>query len=879
MQPDDDKTQAVTVLSKVTAINHYRIIEKIGAGGMGEVYLVEDTELNRQVALKFLSPHLCQDADCRARFKREAQAAAKLNHPNIVTIHEVSEFNGRPFFAMELVEGQPLGELIKQGDCSLDKVIDLSLQICEGLQEAHKAGITHRDIKPANILVSQSGRAKLVDFGLASVAGADKLTKEGSTLGTIGYMSPEQVQGKPTDHRSDLFSFGVVLYELISCRSPFKGETPAATMNAIAQQTPEPLARYKTDVPDELQRIVSKLLQKDPALRYQTAADVISDLTGLKAASQLLTRVPVRKNRTRRLVVGVAALVLVVAAAYGIFKSHIFTGEKTTAQKKMLAVLPFENLGSPDDEYFADGITDEITGKLAAIHELGVISRTSTMQYKKTTKNLRQIAKELGVDYILEGSIRWDKGTDTSKVRILPQLIRVSDDTHLWAETYERPMTSIFALQTEIATRIAETMNLVLRQSENAALRSLPTNNLDAYHMYLRGMDFKWRGYSPGENCEMAVQMFERAVALDSTFALAYAELASAHSGAYWFGYDPSLDRCSRSKEAADRAVALQPGLPNAHIAQGVYYYWCRRDYDLALKELALAEVGLPNDPEVMGTQGYIMRRQGNFQSAIEKLERAFAVSPRDHKLANEIGGTYLLLREYSSAEKFLNQAISLAPDLRSNYFIKASLYYSWRADTGLARVALAMCPCQDNESIRWMWFWLHVYERQYRAALSMVATMSFVENEDTDRIIPKTLLSGIIYELESDSARARSSWDSSRVILEQKVKKLPEEHSVHSALGFAYAGLGRKDDAIREGKLGVELLPISKDAMAGPYRLKDLAVIYVMVGEYDAAFDQIEYLLSIPCEFSVPYLRLDPRYDPLRKLPRYQKLMEKYGT
>ena len=286
MQPDDDKTQAVTVLSKGTVIGHYRIVEKIGAGGMGEVYLAEDTELNRKVALKFLSPHLCQDADCRARFKREAQAAAKLNHPNIVTIHEVSEFNGRPFFAMEHVEGQPLSELIKQGDCPLDKVIDLSLQICEGLQEAHKAGITHRDIKPANILVSHSGRAKLVDFGLASVAGADKLTKEGSTLGTIGYMSPEQVQGKPTDHRSDLFSFGVVLYELISCKSPFKAETPAATMNAIAQQTPEPLARYKAGVPDELQRIVSKLLQKDPALRYQTAADVISDLTALKATSQ-----------------------------------------------------------------------------------------------------------------------------------------------------------------------------------------------------------------------------------------------------------------------------------------------------------------------------------------------------------------------------------------------------------------------------------------------------------------------------------------------------------------------------------------------------------------------------------------------------------------
>jgi eukaryotic-like serine/threonine-protein kinase len=879
MQPDDDKTKAVTVLSKGTVINHYRIVEKIGAGGMGEVYLAEDTELNRKVALKFLSPHLCQDADCRARFKREAQAAAKLNHPNIVTIYEVSEFNGRPFIAMELVEGLPLSELIKQGDCPLDKVIDLSLQICEGLQEAHKAGITHRDIKPANILVGQSERAKLVDFGLASVAGADKLTKEGSTLGTLGYMSPEQVQGKATDHRSDLFSLGVVLYELISCKSPFKAETPAATMNAIARQTPEPLARFKSGVPDELQRIVSKLLQKDPTLRYQTAADVISDLMALKVTSQLLTGAPVRKNQTWRLVVGVAALVLLAVVAYGIFKSNFFTSEKPTAQRKMLAVLPFENLGLADDEYFADGITDEITAKLATIHDLGVISRTSTMLYKHTTKSLRQIAKEVGVDYILEGSIRWDKGTDTSKVRILPQLIRVSDDTHLWADTYERPMTSIFALQTEIATRIAETMNLVLRQSENAALRSLPTNNLDAYHVYLRGMDFKWGGYSTRENCQMAVQMFQRAAALDSTFALAYAELAIAHSGMCHFGYDPAPDRCSRSKEAADRAVALQPDLPNAHIAQGIYYYMCRRDYNIALKELALAEVGLPNDPEVMSLQGYIMRRQGKFQAALEKLERAFAVSPRDHNLAKEIGWTYLVLREYLSAEKFLNQAISLSPDFTENYSNTPSLYYSWRADTGLARVALALIPKQDDYETQIEWFWLHLYERDYPAALSELALMSPVPEASQFSFVPKAQLRAIVYDFMHDSHRARSNFDSARAILENELTVRSDDDRVHSSLGIVYAGLGRKDDAIREGKLGVELLPVFKDAVAGPSRVEDLAVIYVMVGEYDAALDQIEYLLSIPCEFSVPYLRLNPRYDPLRTLPRYQKLVEKYDT
>jgi eukaryotic-like serine/threonine-protein kinase len=867
----NDITRSHVQLAHGSIIGHYRIIERIGAGGMGEIYLAEDTELNREIALKFLPLHLCQDADCRARFKREAQAAAKLSHPNIVTIYEVSEFNNRPFFAMEHVEGQTLRDFGKGKELPLSRIIELAIQICEGLAKAHSGGIVHRDIKPSNILIDQDGRAKIVDFGLASVHGSEHLTKTGSTLGTVGYMSPEQARGEEVDARSDLFSFGVVFYEMITGRSPFKAESEIATIKNVTEAVPEPLARYKNGVPEELQRIVSKLLEKRPEHRHQTAADLGSDLRRLSGRAPAVSR----RSRKRWFVGVGTALVLISSIVVVYVLTHNHTPEST---RKMLAVLPFENLGSPEDEYFADGITDEITGKLATIRELGVISRTSTMQYKKTTKNLRQIAKELGVNYILEGSIRWDKDGDTSRVRILPQLIRVSDDTHLWAENYERPLTNIFLLQTEIASRIAETMDFALRQSENAALRSLPTNNLDAYQAYLRGMDFKWSVSLPRESREMTVQMFQRAVALDSTFALAYAELAQAIAVMYWFGYDLAPECCSQSKAAADRATELQPDLPKAHIAKGVYYYFCRRDYDNALKELTLAEVGLPNDPEVMSFQGYILRRQGEFQAALEKLERAFAVSPRDHKLANEVGWTYLALREYQSAEKYLEQATSLSPDFTENYSNKATLYYSWRADTGLARAALVMCPNQDDDLIRWYWFWLNVYERKYSAALSVVAAMSFVSTDDLDRIVPKAMLSGVIYELLDDSARARTCWDSSRIILEQRVKELPKEHSLHSALGLAYAGLGRKGDAIREGELGVELLPISKDALDGCRRLEDMAVIYVMAGENDAALDQIELLLSIPCRFSVHILQLDPRYDPLRKLPRYQKLLEKYG-
>jgi eukaryotic-like serine/threonine-protein kinase len=877
---DDDKTQAVTVLTRGTVIEHYRIIEKIGAGGMGEVYLAEDTKLNRNVALKFLSPHLCQDEACRQRFEREAQAAAKLDHPNIVTVYEVGEFQGRPFFAMQHIEGQSLRELIKGKELPIERVIELAIQICEGLYKAHQSGIVHRDVKPANILIDVEGRAKILDFGLASVASSDHLTKTGSTLGTIGYMSPEQAKGEEVDQRSDIFSLGVVLYEMITSKSPFKTDNDAATLRKITESEAEPLARYKAGVSDELQRIVSKLLQKNPALRYQTAADVIADLMGLKATSQHLTGTPVRKNRTWHLVAGVAALVLLAIAAYGIFNFHIFTGEKASAQRRMLAVLPFENLGSPDDEYFADGMTDEITAKLAAIHDLGVISRTSTMLYKHTTKSLREVAKELGVDYVLEGTLLWDKGRDTSRVRILPKLIRVSDNTHLWAETYQRPLTDIFAMQSDIATRIVEAMNITLLPSENAVVQALPTRSLDAYQSYLRGIGC-WIGRPDHtrENGQLAVQMFQRAVELDSTFALAYANLAFVRAGMYWYRYDPNQAHLAQAKVAADRALELQPNLPWAHAALGYYHYWGFRDYGRALEQFTLAETGLPSDPDVLGAKAYIWRRQGKFRAAVEQLERVFLLNPRNAELPMEIADTYRYLREYASAEEFDDMSIDLMPDQYNTYVRKAWNYYLWRGDTGLARATLALCPRQGDDDVLDAWFWQYVFERNYAAALSELESMSPIPEASQVNYVPKVQLRAIVYYFMNYSRHARAYFDSARAILESELALRPDDDRVHSSLGVVYAGLGRKNDAIREGKLGVELCSVSRDALMGPNRVEYLARIYVMVSEYDAALDQIEYLLSIPCDFTIPLLRLDPEYDPLRKLPRYQKLVEKYGT
>ncbi|MCH8028149.1 MAG: protein kinase, partial [candidate division Zixibacteria bacterium] len=358
---NDDKTQNFVPLAADTEVGHYRIIKKIGAGGMGEVFLAQDTKLDREVALKFLPSHLVSDKDVRTRFTREAKAAAKLNHPNIVVVHEVSEFNGRPYFAMEHVKGESLHHFACDNPQPLDKVVDLVIQICEGLSEAHSKGIVHRDIKSANIVVDDKGRPRLLDFGLATVRGEEKLTRTGSTIGTIAYMSPEQIAGKEIDARSDIFSLGVVLYELVTGRTPFKRDNNSATMSAIANDEAEPMARYKTGVSEDLERIVAKALRKDIKSRYQHVDDVLADLRNLSSSDKLGAR---------------------------------------SNDRKMVAVLPFENLGAADDEYFADGITEEITSRLAVVSGLGVISRTSALRFKGSKKSISEIGQELGVDYI-----------------------------------------------------------------------------------------------------------------------------------------------------------------------------------------------------------------------------------------------------------------------------------------------------------------------------------------------------------------------------------------------------------------------------------------------------------------------------------------------
>jgi serine/threonine-protein kinase len=502
------------------------------------------------------------------------------------------------------------------------------------------------------------------------------------------------------------------------------------------------------------------------------------------------------------------------------------------------------------------------------------------MRYKNTDKSIDQIGEELGVDYILEGTIRWEHlGEDRSRVRVTPQLVRVSDETHLWADIYQRDITSIFQVQSEIAENVAGALNIELLERARHAIEAKPTENLEAYNAYLRGLEYANTPDYREVTTSRAVEMFERAVGLDPDFALAHAELAQAHARMYHLGYDRTSDRLTQARSAADRALELQPDLPEAHLALGYYHYWGLRDYESALAEFAVAERNLPDNPRTLAAVGFVLRRQGEHEMAVEKLRKAFELSPQDADLAFHIGETLAPMRRYAEAERYLKQSIALSPDQIASYSYLSWTYRMWTGDNQKVRSLLETAPKSYGHRLNW--YLQCTFERDYPSALDHLASAPDVGTTTYKAqwwFYPNSLLAGLTYRLMDEAARAQVAFDSARVRLETEAQLSPDDHRVRSALGIAYAGLGRKEDAVREGKLGVELLPVSKDTFLGPRRVEDMALIYTMIGEYDLAFDEIERMLSVPFFMSVGLLELDPKWDPLRDHPRYREILERYG-
>lgn len=821
-----------------TTVSRYQIVKRLGEEAVGDVYLAQDTELDRQVALKFLTRQLVSDTEELDRFRRQARAVAALDHPNILTVYEIGTHDGVPFIATEFVEGRTLAEMSAEEKLPPGEALETAIQLCEGLSAAHKAGIFFHEIKPENVLVGQDGRVRIAEFGHTIDDDSPALSLE-----TRSIAAGDRPGG--IDDSASVYSIGTLLERM--------------------------------DTEDQFREIVARATSDAPETRYSSVAALATDLVDARLARS--DRASKKMTLQRIALIAAILIPLVLAVGYLVTRAPSKPADAPAAQsqRQVVAVLPFENLGNSEDEYFADGITDEITSRLALMQGLGVISRTSAGVYKGTTKTVREIGSELNTDYVLEGTIRWDKSRGQGKVRITPRLIRVTDDTLAWSSNYEREITEIFSMQAEIAAQIADALDVTLLANEREALTTQPTDNIDAYQAYLQGMKLLRAPDFSRESFELGVQMFERAVELDPEFALAHARLSSMHSRMVHYGYDRSDERFEMAKANADLALALQPDLAEAHLALGLYDYWGRRDYDQALLALAEARERAPNNSDILLATAYVKRREGDLEAAIELFERDLELSPLDANATVGLGETYGTLRRYAEGERAFERAIALAPDNAYPYTELALLYLRWRGDTDAARALLERMPSVRNAEECRVAYLVELLDRQYAAALDRLAGCPGEALEAGAFFIPVPLFEGMTLQLMGEPERARLAYDRSREVLERKLAQEPDDPRVHSALGLTYAGLGSSTEAVRHGRSSVDLYPLSRDALQAPVFAIDLALIYTMVGDDAAALEQLETVLSIPSILSTPWLRADPRWDPLSEDPGFTALFRKF--
>jgi len=880
-------------------ILHYKVKEKLGEGGMGIVYLAEDTKLDRQVAIKSLPQRIAANMEERERFKIEAKAAASLNHPNISTIHNIEEIDDQLFIVMEYIDGQEIKSIVgahNHAPLQFDIIIDYAIQIAEGLQAAHNKNIVHRDIKAGNIMVTVDGQIKIMDFGLAKVQGSEQLTREGTTIGTAAYMSPEQASHEEVDARSDIWSFGVILYEMLTGKLPFKGDYEAAILYDIVHTDPQSIKIVRPDLPEKLSEIVNRCLEKDRSKRYQTVSEIIEDLKSLQSMSRITedSRSGARLDSSssfdshvnqkqaspsKKMRIFIISLLVSIILVISIF---IFSDKSETesafSNKKMLVVLPFKNLGAAEQEYFADGITGEITSRLSGLSGLAVIARSSAMQYKNTEKTIQQIGKELGVEYLLEGTVQWENFDDGNKrVRVNPELIQISNATQIWSKPYEADFSSVFKLQSEIATQVATAMNVTLLSGEEKSIEQQLTTNSEAYDYYLRGLEYHLDTYDL-ELWQIALQMYNRAIDLDPQFAAAHARISNLHSDMYWFHYDRSENRLQMSWEAIKEAEQINPNLYLLHNAKGWYYYHGFLEYEKALKEFYKALEFHPNDEDAYMGIASVLRRQGEIDEAAIMFKKAISTNPRSSLNYDQLGETLFLLRQYDEARKNLEHSISLTPDDAVAYPFLAHTYLIQDQNTRRARKLLEDHLKNAGGRINEFRFYLtafDLFDRKYDNALQQINKMSFVNTQF--RFLPKELLAARVYGFKKDTERMAESYKKARQIMEVKIEEAPEDERYYSSLGIIYAGLGDREKAVKYGMKGMELLPVSKEAWRGSFREEDMAIIYTMLGEDDKAIELLDQLLSRPYDLSVTWLKLDPMWDSLRDNPRFISLLSRH--
>ncbi len=882
-------------------IGHYCIESLIGVGGMGKVYLARDERLGRKAALKLLPHSLTTDEAQLNRFINEARTASALNHPNILTVYEIGAEGSVQFIATEFIEGVTLRAALASRNMNARNALEIAVQVASALAAAHDAGVVHRDIKPENIMLRPDGYAKVLDFGIAKLIHDRRAsddhetetipllqTRAGLVLGTAHYMSPEQARGQKVDARSDIWSLGVVLYEMLAGSPPFRGETPSDCIAAILTAEPAPVSSITPDVPAKLESILQKALRKNVDERFQTINEMLTELRALKAkletgSSLLQTKSAPDSNvsevkRPRRgllVTVGAAALAMLAVACF-----FFFGVPRSSANEKSIAVLPFENLSEDkSNAYFADGIQDEILTRLSKIADLKVISRTSTQRYKKTHQKPSEIAKQLGVANLLEGSVQ--KTND--QVRVNVQLIRAANDSHLWAETFDRKLTDILSVESDVAKAIADQLRAKLTGREEEVIAAKPTNNPQAYDAYLRGLAYTLKTGNSPANTLGAQKHLREAVRLDPKFALAWALLSYVDALGYLtLTLQPTEALRDETGQSAETALALQPNLGEAILAKGYYYYACLKDYDAAVRYFEQARQFLPNSSQIPESLAYVARRRGQWEQSESYFNEAERLDPRNASLLTQHAQNYMIVRRFPEALRKFDQVLDVLPDDVDTLAQQAGIAQA-QGDLMRAGALLApLNPSADDTGALEIQVYQAILER--RPAEMIVRLNEILANPDPALGYNNGELRfwlGWAQDVAGDHAAAQESWRQAGIELEPFLKEQPDNYVLIGDLALVNMGLGDKAAAFALSEQAMKVLPLEKDAVDGPVPIEVFARVAAQMGEPDRAITALQKLLSIPSEGAlasrVPLtpalLRLDPMFDPLRNDARFQKL------
>jgi serine/threonine protein kinase len=867
-------------------VGDYQILEEIGHGGIGVVYRARHRR--RIVALKRILPYHADSRETLVRFRREAETAASLVHPNILPIYEVSESDdGLPFFSMKFAGGGSLLDAAPALRGEPRRAVALMAKVARAVQYAHGQGTLHRDLKPGNILLDGRGEPLVSDFGLVKcLEPASNLTRTLTSFGAPDCVAPEQADpagagsGKPGP-TVDVYSLGAILFDLLTGRPPFLGEH---ALKVIQQASEKPAPKLRTLMPGldrDLETICAKCLEREPGARHRSAGDLAEDLErwleGQAIAARPLSPAARAWRWTRRnpVIAGIAALLMTLGLVAGVmmWKGGALNPPATTG----IAVLPFESLSDDkDDAIFADGIQDDILTKLASIRDLKVISHTSVMKYRGK-RNIREIGNALGVSHILEGTMSRSRGS--ARFHLKARLIDARTGTLAWAEEYERDLNDLFAVQSELARTVAERLRAKISTVEKLAVEQPPTTDLVAFDLYNRANNLLTLRLSSAlkANLLQAADLLNQAVARDPSFLQAYCQLAYAHDQLYFLGFDHTPARLALAEAAIERAFRLRPDSGETHLAHARDLYHGHLDRGGALAELKVARQTLPNDARIFQFMGYIQRRQGRWEESMQNLERAVDLDPRNTETLQQIAISYGVLRRYAEDKSVLDRALTVDPNDTITKVALAAVQFHSKADTAPLHQTIDSIRNTDPAALPNVandWLSCALAERDIPEARNALAAFGDMPLTDYAVHLNRPFIEGVLARMTKRDDEARAAFTAARTEQEKIVRAQPDYGPALCVLGLIDAGLGQREEALREARRAVEVLSVDKDAINGPLMVEYLAMIAAWAGDKDLACEQLAIAIRPPSTVSYGQLKLLPFWDPLRGDPRFEKIV-----